>query len=165
MDEARYVQTDEEPQVKARVDSLDSTRYSHPAGQAGGRAQPAATRKPGIVPAERPMTAGSSRVAVPFRDNRQTGHARPGGGRETAADKARRYLATGRLTVTRVDGDVADAIVRGDTGEHHVGHDPVRGWHCSCPAWGGCSHVTALKLVTVWMPAAVPVAAELREAS
>lgn len=87
--------------------------------------------------------------------------------RETAAAKARRYLATGRLTVIRVDGDVADAVVRGDTAEHRVGHDPARGWHCTCPARGRCSHVAALRLVTVWIPAAIPVMSEqpLREAS
>jgi uncharacterized Zn finger protein len=72
--------------------------------------------------------------------------------RETTAAKARRYLVEQRLTVTRVDGDVADAVVQGDTGEHRVGHDPARGWHCSCPARGHCSHVAALKLVTVRRP-------------
>ena len=72
--------------------------------------------------------------------------------RESIATKGRRYLAEGRVTVTRVDGDVADALVRGDSGEHRVGHDPVRGWRCSCPAPGSCSHVAALKLVTVRRP-------------
>jgi uncharacterized Zn finger protein len=69
--------------------------------------------------------------------------------REATAVKARRYLAAGAVTVTQVDGDVADAVIRGDTGEHHAGHDPARGWHCTCPARGRCSHVVALKLVTV----------------
>jgi hypothetical protein len=68
--------------------------------------------------------------------------------RETIAGKAARYLAEGRVTVTRVDGDLADAVVRGDSGEHHVSHDPA-GWHYSCPAYGRCSHVEALRLVTV----------------
>jgi uncharacterized Zn finger protein len=71
--------------------------------------------------------------------------------RETTAAKGRRYLAEGRVTVVRVDGAVADALVHGDTGEHHVGHDPARGWHCTCPARGRCSHVAALRLVTVRM--------------
>jgi hypothetical protein len=68
--------------------------------------------------------------------------------REAIAEKAARYLAKGRLTVTRVSGDLADAIVRSDSGEHHVSHDPA-GWHCTCPARGRCSHAEALRLVTV----------------
>lgn len=68
--------------------------------------------------------------------------------RESTTAKASRYLSEGRITVVRVDGDIADAVVRGDSGEHHVGHDPARGWHCTCPARGRCSHVAALKLVT-----------------
>lgn len=72
--------------------------------------------------------------------------------RETTAAKGRRLLAEGRVTVVRVEGDVADAVIRGDSGEHHVGHDPARGWHCSCPARGHCSHVHALRLVTVRAP-------------
>jgi uncharacterized Zn finger protein len=72
--------------------------------------------------------------------------------RETTTAKARRYLAEARVTVTRVEGDVADAVVRGDTGEHHVGHEPARGWHCTCPARGRCAHITALRLVTIRRP-------------
>ncbi len=68
--------------------------------------------------------------------------------RETIAAKAARYLAEGRVTVTRVAGDLADAIVMGDSGEHHVSHDPA-GWRCTCPARVRCSHVEALKLITV----------------
>lgn len=85
--------------------------------------------------------------------------------REITVAKGRRYLAEGRLTVIRVDGDLADAVVQGDTGQHHVGHDPD-GWHCTCPARGRCSHIAALQLVTVWTPPAVPAAERpLREAS
>lgn len=72
--------------------------------------------------------------------------------RETTGGKARRYLATGRLTVTRVDGDVADAVIEADTGTYQLGRDPARGWHCTCPARGRCSHVAALRLVTVRGP-------------
>lgn len=67
--------------------------------------------------------------------------------RETRTAKAARYLAEGRVTVTRVSGDLADAVVRGDSGEHHVSHDPA-GWHCTCPARGRCAHVAALALIT-----------------
>jgi hypothetical protein len=69
--------------------------------------------------------------------------------RETTAAKSRRLLAEGRVTVVHVCGDVADAVVAGDTGEHHVGHDPARGWFCSCQARGRCSHAAALRLITV----------------
>lgn len=68
--------------------------------------------------------------------------------RETTAAKGRRYLSAGALTVTRVDGDIADAVLEGDTGTYELGHDPACGWHCTCPARGRCSHVAALKLVT-----------------
>jgi hypothetical protein len=69
--------------------------------------------------------------------------------RETTAAKSRRLLVEQRLTVIRVAGDVADAVVQGDTGEYLVGHDPDRGWHCSCPARRNCSHVIGLMLVTI----------------
>lgn len=73
--------------------------------------------------------------------------------RETRAEKAARYLGAGRVTVTRVDGDLADAVVRGDSAEHHVSHDPA-GWHCTCPARGRCAAVEALALITTRRPAA-----------
>jgi hypothetical protein len=69
--------------------------------------------------------------------------------RENVEDKGRRYLAEARLTVTKVDGDVVLAECRGAGQVHQCGHQPRRGWHCSCPARGICSHLTALQLVTV----------------
>lgn len=69
--------------------------------------------------------------------------------REGLAAKARRYLLAGALTVIRLDGDIVDAVIEGDTGTYELGHDPGRGWHCSCPARGRCSHTAALKFVTV----------------
>ena len=81
--------------------------------------------------------------------------------RETIPAKARRLLAEGRVTVTRVVGDVVDAVCAGDTGVYQLGHDPARGWWCSCPVRPGrCSHVEALRLVTI-ITARQPVAAEL----
>jgi len=68
--------------------------------------------------------------------------------REPVAAKARRLLAAGALTVVRLAGDVVDAVIEGDTGTYLLGHDPARGWFCSCPARGRCSHVIALRLVT-----------------
>jgi len=69
--------------------------------------------------------------------------------RETIGAKARRYLAAGALTVIRVDGDVVDAVIEADTGTYQLGHDPARGWHCTCPGRGRCSHTFALQLVTI----------------
>jgi uncharacterized Zn finger protein len=71
--------------------------------------------------------------------------------RETAALKARRLLCEGRVTVLRVDGDVVEATVRGDSAAvYRVGHDPARGWRCDCPAYRpACSHVRAVQLVVV----------------
>ena len=70
--------------------------------------------------------------------------------RKSVEAKARRLLPEGRLIVERVDGDLVVASCRGDSGEvYTVGHDPGRGWHCSCPARGTCSHLRALMLVVV----------------
>lgn len=70
--------------------------------------------------------------------------------RETVADKARRYLAEGRLTVTAIDGDFVAGVCRGSGAIHQVGHDPGRGWHCSCASrTDRCAHLLALQLVTV----------------
>lgn len=68
---------------------------------------------------------------------------------EAVAAKARRILAEGGLLVIRVDGDLAEALVRGDGGTYETRHDPG-GWHCSCPARGRCAHALALRLVTTW---------------
>jgi hypothetical protein len=59
--------------------------------------------------------------------------------RETAQDKARRYVLEARLLVTRVDGDTVLAECRGSGEIYHLGHAPNRGWFCSCakPRGGG----------------------------
>lgn len=71
--------------------------------------------------------------------------------RENAHDKSKRLLLSGRLRVTRVDGNIIVAECRGDSGEvYHLGHDPndVPFWSCSCPARTACSHLRALHAVT-----------------
>ena len=68
--------------------------------------------------------------------------------REGADTKGRRYLAEGRLTVTRVEGDRVHAECKGQGAVHRLGHD-ARGWWCSCPARTTCSHLVALQLVVV----------------
>jgi hypothetical protein len=69
--------------------------------------------------------------------------------RETGAQKAARYLAEGRLTVTRASGDHIAAFCRGAGGIYPLGHEPGRGWWCNCPARvAQCAHLTALQLVT-----------------
>jgi uncharacterized Zn finger protein len=71
--------------------------------------------------------------------------------REAAADKGRRLLAEGRLTVKQVNGDGIAASCRGDSGAVYLlGYDPgAQEWRCTCPARGRCSHLVALQLVTV----------------
>lgn len=63
--------------------------------------------------------------------------------RESADTKAARYLAEGRLVVTRVDGNLVTATCRGDGQIYVLGRDQ-RGWYCTCPALGRCSHLLAL---------------------
>jgi hypothetical protein len=70
--------------------------------------------------------------------------------RETVQAKAGRYLREARLTVTEVDGDFVSATCGGDGELHELGHEPGRGWWCSCPARADqCAHLVALRLVTV----------------
>lgn len=76
---------------------------------------------------------------------------------ETKAEKARRYLAEGRVSIVerRKDDSLVVAYVRGETGElHSCGYDGTRRqWRCTCPAYSksrshpDCSHLLALKLV------------------
>jgi uncharacterized Zn finger protein len=82
-------------------------------------------------------------------------------GRESAADKGRRLLAEGRLTVTLVDSSEPDplevpapiiATCRGDSGEvYNLGYDArKKQWRCTCVEMKGkCSHLVALQLVTI----------------
>jgi uncharacterized Zn finger protein len=73
--------------------------------------------------------------------------------RETTAQKATRYLAEGRLVVTRVDGDHVAACCRGNGEVYRCGHQPGHGWWCNCPArTDQCSHLAALRLVVVRRP-------------
>jgi hypothetical protein len=69
--------------------------------------------------------------------------------RETVEEKARRYLAEGRIVVTRVLGDTVDAVCQGETGSWELGHRPGQGWFCSCPVRGRCSHLAGLWLITI----------------
>lgn len=71
--------------------------------------------------------------------------------RETVAVKAARYLAEGRLVVTKIDGDSVTAVCRGSE-VYLLGHDVARGgWWCSCPVrrTDPCSHLLALQTVTI----------------
>lgn len=69
-------------------------------------------------------------------------------GRENAASKARRYLAEGRVILTRVSGRVVSARVRGDGALYDVVFQDGR-WSCDCPAvTDQCAHARAVRLVT-----------------
>ena len=64
-------------------------------------------------------------------------------------EKARRYLATGRVTVIEVSPETVQADVVG-TGDrpYGVSWSGQRGWRCSCPAYGRCAHEVAVGMVT-----------------
>jgi uncharacterized Zn finger protein len=69
--------------------------------------------------------------------------------REDAATKGRRLLTEARLTVEHIDARTIMASCRGDSGAiYHVRYNGAA-WACSCPAFGRCSHLIALQLVTV----------------
>jgi uncharacterized Zn finger protein len=69
--------------------------------------------------------------------------------RENAEARGRRYLTEGRLTLRHVAVDGVAAIVRGDGAWHRAGYAEGR-WYCTCPAVTvNCSHLVALRLVTV----------------
>lgn len=70
--------------------------------------------------------------------------------RETVVEKGRRYVSEGRLIVTAIEGDHIAARCRGGGRAYALGHTPLRGWHCSCPARTTlCAHLHALQLVVV----------------
>lgn len=69
--------------------------------------------------------------------------------RESAFNKAKRYLVEGRLLVVTVDENRIAALCRGDGRLYSLGLDP-RGWHCDCLAQTDqCAHLRALRLVTI----------------
>jgi hypothetical protein len=75
--------------------------------------------------------------------------------RESADDKARRYIAEGRLEVVRLDPDrgLIHARCRGTDELYDLGFDPGdMVWRCTCEAsvkfHRRCSHLRALQLVT-----------------
>lgn len=68
--------------------------------------------------------------------------------RESAADKARRYLTEGRVILTRVSDRIVAARVRGDGAIWDVVYTRGR-WSCNCPVTTDqCAHCRAVRLVT-----------------
>ena len=78
--------------------------------------------------------------------------------------KAHRLLVAGRLELRHVDGHGVTAVCRGDHGTYDVRLTGGR-WECSCAAVGRCSHVEAVRLVTVAPPTAAADAAPERPGS
>jgi uncharacterized Zn finger protein len=75
--------------------------------------------------------------------------------RENARARAVRFLAERRVMILRVLPTSVLAMVRGDSGElREVRWDPRRGWQCSCPAVGFCTHGHAVASVVIVPPAA-----------
>jgi hypothetical protein len=72
--------------------------------------------------------------------------------RESVDQKARRYLAEGRLQVLEVGPAIVRATCRGDGAVYRLGWWRGR-WGCQCPASGqfraSCAHLVALRLVVV----------------
>jgi hypothetical protein len=69
--------------------------------------------------------------------------------RESAENKAQRYLAERRLTVDVVSPNLVSATCRSDGVAYDVGWTPDFGWSCSCAAMRRCAHIIALQAVTV----------------
>jgi uncharacterized Zn finger protein len=68
---------------------------------------------------------------------------------ENAEAKGRRYLLEGRLHVRAVTDRHIAATCRGDGEIYYLSGDE-QGWSCSCPAATlRCSHLVALRLVTI----------------
>ncbi|HEX6520945.1 MAG TPA: hypothetical protein VF070_13180 [Streptosporangiaceae bacterium] len=73
-----------------------------------------------------------------------------------AEQKAAAILTEGRLTITYLSGDWITAKCTGSSGTgYDTGHDPG-GWNCTCPAHRECSHIIALKRVTLASPRREP---------
>ena len=102
------------------------------------------------APSAAPCAASrSTRPSSPWGSPPRRGRGRPVT-RETTAAKASRYLAEGRLIVTSVDGDHVTAACGGSGEVYQLGHQPGRGWWCSCPVrTDRCAHLQALQLVTI----------------
>lgn len=68
--------------------------------------------------------------------------------RENKQDKGMRYLREGRLTVTKVHGDIVRAECKGSGAVYELGFENGH-WSCSCPAHRDCAHLAALWAVVV----------------
>lgn len=74
--------------------------------------------------------------------------------REAVDAKARRYLSDARVRVLHCDEEAAiiEAEIRGDSRLYSTGRD-ADGWFCSSAARTvDCSHVRALRLITILEP-------------
>ena len=71
---------------------------------------------------------------------------------ETEHEKARRYLADGRLTIRQFNRAAVVAFVVGEHSglTYRTEWDPDTGWTCNCISRERlCAHIRALRLVTV----------------
>ena len=68
--------------------------------------------------------------------------------RETAATKARRYLAEGRIIISTAEPGKVLAIARGTGQIHHAGYS-AGSWWCTCETPNDrCSHIRAIQTIT-----------------
>jgi uncharacterized Zn finger protein len=69
--------------------------------------------------------------------------------RETAEEKAVRYLGEGRVKVRAVTPAGVEAEVQGASEKPYRTRREGHRWSCDCPAWQRqCCHVRAVRLVT-----------------
>jgi hypothetical protein len=73
--------------------------------------------------------------------------------RESARQKALRYLCEGRVRILACNEDegLVVADVRGTGASYAVVHDS-EGWSCDCESRRECCHILALRQVTVLRP-------------
>lgn len=70
--------------------------------------------------------------------------------RENARDRAMKLLVQRRVMIVHAGPRSVLAVVRGDSGAlREVRWGPRRGFSCSCPAIGFCSHAIAVASVVV----------------
>lgn len=68
---------------------------------------------------------------------------------ETIERKASRLLAERRVQLLWAAEAALRARVRGDSGIHDIYWSRLLGWSCDCPCRHRCSHVTAVRAITM----------------
>ncbi|HEV3257291.1 MAG TPA: hypothetical protein VG013_10460 [Gemmataceae bacterium] len=67
----------------------------------------------------------------------------------TIIDKAAMLRAESRLQILFATDQLVQARVRGDHGVYDIRWTRLQGWHCTCAAYRECSHIEAIRSVTM----------------